>query len=290
MKIAIFGNAYQHKSLPYVNNLLQELLKQGVEVMIERSFHDFLCSNSLSPLHAVSIFDSHSVLDADMVFSIGGDGTFLRTAHVAARHDLPIMGFNAGHLGYLATATIEEACGVVNRVLERDYFIENRTMLAWGLESGVEPRHRHALNEIAILRQDTSSMIEVEVNVGNTPLTTYKGDGLLVCTPTGSTAYNLSVGGPVLEPLTQCVVLSPISPHSLTMRPVVIRDSHHLTITTRSRASLYQVSVDGETANLPSGTTLHIGKAPFCAHVVQLNGHDFASTLRSKLMWGKDNR
>lgn len=198
------------------------------------------------------------------------------------------MGINAGHLGYLTTAHVHQTHVVVDSLLSGDYRIEKRSMLQVASEG--HSGFPCALNEVALLRQDTSSMIEVDVLIDGIPLTTYKGDGLLVCTPTGSTAYNLSVGGPVLEPLSRCVVLSPISPHALTMRPVVIRDDATLTITTRSRTSLYQVSIDGDSVGLPSGTALTITRAPFEAQVVLLNDYNFASTLRSKLMWGKDNR
>ena len=147
-----------------------------------------------------------------------------------------------------------------------------------------------ALNEVAVLRQDTSSTIKVDVSLDDVALTTFNGDGLLLSTPTGSTAYNLSVGGPILHPLSHCFVLSPISPHALTMRPVVFADTSVLRVTVRSRARMFQVSVDGETIDLPSGTTLRIAKAPFPTRVIMLKGHRFARVLRSKLMWGRDNR
>ena len=146
--------------------------------------------------------------------------------------------------------------------------------------------HPFALNDIAILRHDTSAMLELETQLSGVPLTTYKSDGLIVSTPTGSTAYNLSAGGPIIAPQAQCVVLSPISPHSLTMRPLVVPDNAVVTVTTRSRAGNYQVSIDGEVHVCPTTSSVTIRKAPFRAMVVQPRGHDFAATLRQKLHWG----
>lgn len=290
MKIAIFGNKYRQEAIPYIGSLLQELAKHHVEVSVEDSFYNYLLDASLDLWPGIKVFDCSASLDADVAFSIGGDGTFLHTAKVVSSQGIPILGINAGHLGYLTSADVKETSKMMCRLLEGDYFVEKRAMLALQSDSLDEGRPHFALNEIAFLRQEISSMIEVEVKVRDTLLTTYKGDGLLVCTPTGSTAYNLSVGGPIIEPLAQCFVLSPVSAHSLTMRPIVMRDNLRLAVTTRSRASLYQVSVDGETTNMPNETTVYVNKAPFCTQVVQFNGHDFADTLRTKLMWGKDAR
>jgi NAD+ kinase len=144
--------------------------------------------------------------------------------------------------------------------------------------------------EIAILRHDTSSMLDMETRLRSHELTTYRGDGLIVSTPTGSTAYNMSVGGPILEPTTSCLVLSPISPHSLTMRPLVVRDDSVIVVRTHSRASHYEVSIDGEVTLCPTGSTLTFSRAPHCARVIQCVGNNFATTLRQKLLWGTDQR
>ena len=286
MKITIFGNEYHHDVLPHIQHLAQELIEHGVELQVEESYLSFLSRHQVPFTRSVKAMETPD--DTDVALSLGGDGTFLRTSKVVSRHGVPIMGINAGHLGYLTTAHIEQTQLVVEALLSGNYRVEKRSMLQ--VMSNGHGGFPCALNEVALLRQDTSSMIEVDVLIDGIPLTTYKGDGLLVCTPTGSTAYNLSVGGPVLEPLSRCVVLSPISPHALTMRPVVIRDDATLTITTRSRTALYQLSIDGDSVGLPSGTALTITRAPFEAQVVLLNDYNFASTLRNKLMWGKDNR
>jgi NAD+ kinase len=224
-------------------------------------------------------------VDADVALSLGGDGTFLTTVMWVVEQDIPIMGINMGHLGYLAAYSLDEAEQAVDDLLAGNYTIERRSMLRARCE-GVEIEHPLALNDIAILRQDTSSMIEMETTLQGKPLTTYKGDGLVVCTPTGSTAYNLSAGGPILEPTTRCLVLSPLSPHSLTMRPLVVPDESVITIVTHTRADTYRLSVDGEGITCPAGTRVTIERAPLTVQVIQRTDNNFARTLRHKLHWG----
>ena len=289
MKIAIFGNEFQHASVGEVGHLLRLLSDSGAELWGEPAYVDFL-RRELADMPPVKALASASDARADVALSIGGDGTFLRTAQAVAVHGTPIMGVNAGHLGYLTTVDISEAQKAVKCLLSGDYDTEDRTMLQLMLPPGTGLAQPFALNEVAILRQDTSSTIKLDVSLDDVALTTFKGDGMLLCTPTGSTAYNLSVGGPVLHPQSRCFVLSPISPHALTMRSVVVADTSVLRVTVRSRASVFQVSVDGETVDLPSGTTLRLVKAPFATRVIMLKGHRFARVLRKKLMWGIDNR
>ena len=230
-------------------------------------------------------FDCHEPLSCDVALSLGGDGTFLTTVMWVAPHRIPIMGINTGHLGYLTAYRLDEADQAMAALEQGDYRIEERAMLQVTCE-GVTIEHPYALNDIAFLRHDTSAMLELETHLSGNYLTTYKGDGLVVSTPTGSTAYNLSAGGPIMAPSTRCLVLSPLSPHSLSMRPLVVDDEAQIDITTRSRASHYQVSVDGETTVCPVGSHVTIRKAQFTARVVLAHGHDFASTLRQKLFWG----
>ena len=224
-----------------------------------------------------------------MALSLGGDGTFLTTAMWVSRQGMPILGINMGHLGYLTTGHLDKNSNIIEEVLAGNYRIEERTMLQVESDT-VDIPHPWALNEVAILRHDTSSMLDMETRLRSHTLTTYRGDGLIVSTPTGSTAYNMSVGGPILEPTTSCLVLSPISPHSLTMRPLVVRDDSEIVVRTHSRATHYEVSIDGEVTLCPTGSQLTIRRADHCARVVQLAGNNFASTLRQKLLWGTDQR
>ncbi len=284
MKLSIVGNNYQDANLQAILNLVERLQHRGVAVTLERDFCDYLAAQMGTTLGVATVHCGEPV-DADVALSLGGDGTFLTTVMWVVEQDIPIMGINMGHLGYLAAYSLDEAEQAVDDLLAGNYTIERRSMLRARCE-GVEIEHPLALNDIAILRQDTSSMIEMETTLQGKPLTTYKGDGLVVCTPTGSTAYNLSAGGPILEPTTRCLVLSPLSPHSLTMRPLVVPDESVITIVTHTRADTYRLSVDGEGITCPAGTRVTIERAPLTVQVIQRTDNNFARTLRHKLHWG----
>ena len=284
-RLVIFGNTFQRDDTAKVSSLLKRLKERGLEIVIEREYLQFL-GDSVDGDY--TSFEANDVPKADMALSLGGDGTFLTTVMWVSRLGMPILGINLGHLGYLTTGRLDES-NIIDNILAGQYRIEERTMLQ--VESdAVDIPHPWALNEVAILRHDTPSMLDMETRLRSYELTTYRGDGLIVSTPTGSTAYNMSVGGPILEPTTSCLVLSPISPHSLTMRPLVVRDDSVIIVRTHSRATHYEVSIDGEVSLCPTGSTLTIRRAPYCARVVQLQNNNFANTLRQKLLWGTDQR
>ena len=286
-RLLIFGNTFQQDSAAVVVALLKHLRERGLDILVEREYLNYLAGAASAA--GFESFDTACVPDADMAFSLGGDGTFLITVMWVSRQGMPILGINLGHLGYLTAGRLDVNSSVIDDVLAGNYRIEERTMLQVHCDA-VDIPHPWALNEVAILRHDTSSMLDMETQLRSHNLTTYRGDGLIVSTPTGSTAYNMSVGGPILEPTTSCLVLSPISPHSLTMRPLVVRDDSVIMVRTYSRADHYEVSIDGEVTLCPTGSTLTIARAPYCARVVQLQGNNFASTLRQKLLWGTDQR
>lgn len=284
MRTVIFGNNYQDGNIDAIIALIDNLRARGVQVTLESEFAQYLAAQHPA-LVALPVMHCGERADADVALSLGGDGTFLTTVMWVAEQDIPIMGINMGHLGYLAAYSLDEAQQAIDDLLTSNYTIERRSMLRARCE-GVEIAHPLALNDIAILRQDTSSMIEMETTLQGKPLTTYKGDGLVVCTPTGSTAYNLSAGGPILEPSTRCMVLSPLSPHSLTMRPLVVPDDAVISITTHTRADSYRLSVDGEGFTCPAGSRVTIDRAPLTVQVIQRSDNHFARTLRHKLHWG----
>ena len=285
-QVVIFGNRFQQDDTSRVLSLLADLRRRGLEVAVEGEYLRYLGDvNDIG----VTSFETDQVPDADMALSLGGDGTFLTTVMWVARQGMPILGINLGHLGYLTSGRLADGAEVIDDLLSGNYRIEERTMLQVSCDV-VDIPHPWALNEVAVLRHDTSSMLDMETQLRGHELTTYWGDGILLATPTGSTAYNMSVGGPILEPTTSCLVLSPISPHSLTMRPLVVRDDSVITVRTYSRASHYEVSIDGEVTLCPTGSALTIARAPYCARVVQRQGNNFASTLRQKLLWGTDQR
>lgn len=288
MRIAIYGNKYQEKFFAPLERLFGALAGRNAWVAIDRSFYDYLCCHTSVVPVVNEVIDEESNFDAAIALSIGGDGTFLRTAEKVARRGIPILGINTGHLGYLADASVENIDEVVDNLFSGNYKIEERTVLHVATDSGVIIDNPFALNEIAISRQSTALMMSMHTWVNDSELTSYKGDGLIISTPTGSTAYNLSVGGPILEPTSNNIVLSPISAHSLTMRPLVLRDDCTIRVTTNSRAQQYLVSIDGRPFTFDIGTSITVRKADFTVKVIQHTGHNFADTLRNKLMWGID--
>ena len=286
MKILLFGNEYQQRYASDLRHLVDVLRQRNAWIAVEKEFHKYLHTAlhiDTSTLECCQAED----MDGDVALSIGGDGTFLRTARAMARKNVPIMGVNTGHLGYLAEANVAEIERVVDELYAGRYKIGRRAMLEISNNCEIKIDNTLALNEVAILRQDTCSMLGMRTWVNGIDLTTYRGDGLVISTPTGSTAYNLSVGGPLLEPTAHVMVLSPISAHSLTMRPLVLRDDSEIEIETNSRTPQYLVSLDGEVHSFPTGSAITVRKASIFVKVVETINHNFADTLRRKLMWGQ---
>lgn len=288
MKIALFGNPYQEKYKASLNDFVS-YLQDVSELMIEKDFRDYLDSMGIATDKAQTL-EVGRFGDAELAVSIGGDGTLLSKAALLARHSIPVVGINTGHLGYLAACRLNEAHEMIESIKRGDCLHEERTMLELVSINGEPCDNIIALNEIAILRQDTTSMISMPTTINGTMLTTYKGDGLVISTPTGSTAYNMSAGGPIIMPMTSCLALTPISPHSLTMRPIVVCDNSEIEVSINTRAKWIQVSVDGMAMTLPSGSTVKIAQAPYKLSVIQKKDHNFANTLREKLLWGADQR
>lgn len=226
--------------------------------------------------------------DAECVVSIGGDGTFLRTAQWVGKREVPILGINTGHLGFLASYSLDQMEELMDVVADNTATYERRMVLQVSCASMPEDFWPYALNEVSLLRGETASMVTVHAEVNGHFLADYMADGLVVATPTGSTAYNLSVGGPIMEPTLQCLVLSPIAPHSLTMRPLVIDGGSVVTLHADSRIDNSRVSLDGRYYNIPSdGSALEIRKADFEVVVMRRPNSQFARLLRNKLLWGQ---
>ena len=288
--IAIFGNSYQGAYADTLSRFFSALFdRPDVRIRFDRHYRDYLAG-----LIPDSIKDADIITDndlcADLALSIGGDGTFLHTANRIGNRQIPIMGLNSGHLGYLSAAPLTDIETTISLIESGDYVIEARTMLAASCDSHKQPARPYALNEAAILRQDTGSMISVDTFVDGIPIATYLGDGLIISTPTGSTAYNLSAGGPIIAPNASNWVITPIAPHSLNMRPIVVGDDSVIEVIPRSRSNTFAISLDGNTRNLPVGSRIRFSKAPFATNVVRLPHHTFADTLRSKLLWGVNLR
>lgn len=290
MRIAVFGSTHQEKYLDGISLLFKTLGEYNVSLQIQEKFYNYLLT-AIPHLPQYPTIGDGDDITADIAISLGGDGTFLRTAKRISHKNIPIVGINTGHLGYLTDAKMNEVETVVSDIMNNRYKIECRTLLEVVSDCPeITIDEPFALNEVAVLRQDTSSMISVETSVNGTYFTTYLGDGLILSTPTGSTAYNLSVGGPILDPTSENIVISPISPHSLTMRPLVLRDDAVISIKAQSRSEIFNVSIDGRSNPCPIGTSVTVRKAPYTIKVIQSLRHSFVDTLRDKLMWGTDVR
>lgn len=284
MKIAIFGNRYQATHLGELRGFLSWLHHNGHEFFIERNFAGYLADNDCQ-LAANQIVDSLSD-DADMVASIGGDGTFLHASDWVGKRQIPIMGINTGHLGYLTGYSFADF-SKIEMAFGGEFDLSSRMTIEVSspyLPEGFSPV---ALNEVSVSKGDTTSMVEIHAMIDGKYLADYLADGLVISTPTGSTAYNLSCGGPIVEPTLDSFILSPIAPHSLTLRPLVVGPESHLSFEIKSRGSQCNVGVDGRTFVIPAdGTLIKVSKAPYRVKVVQPPLTDFASVLRSKLRWG----
>lgn len=292
MQIIIFGSQHQETKCEGVFALFKALELHGIAPVVERNFYEYLIHTlQFSPKISGIADSTGQALTADVAISVGGDGTFLRTAHRVSGSGMPILGINTGSLGYLADVTPEQIPSAIADLLAGKLSEEKRTQLeVSACSSGGCVEVRTALNEIAILKAETASMISLHTSLDGDYLTTYPADGLIIATPTGSTAYNLSVGGPVLAPQSRSMVVSPIAAHSLSMRPIVVNDGSVIDVKVDSRTKSYRLSVDGESLIVPCHTTLRIRKSALPVRILKQQGHSFTSTLRSKLMWGINPR
>tara|TARA_R110000751_G_scaffold21264_1_gene61243 strand:- start:2950 stop:3840 length:891 start_codon:yes stop_codon:yes gene_type:complete len=292
MKVAVYGQTYQDNAIEYLIELLDELNKVSAEVSIEKDFYE------LYKLHDESetfpIFTIEKGLDAtfDMFVSFGGDGTILRATTFVKDLGIPIVGVNTGRLGFLSTFKKEDVRKVVQEFKQGAYTVVERSLVQLNTkELDVEFGDLNfALNEITVSRKDTTSMITVETYLNNEYLTSYWADGLIISTPTGSTGYSLSCGGPVIVPTAKSLVLTPIAPHNLNARPLVISDDTVIRLKVSGREDNHLVSLDSRIASLENGEEITISKAPFTIKMIEYTSESFLKTLRNKLLWGEDRR
>ncbi len=293
MKIGIYGQFYHPNSEKYIQAILNALQVRDVEIVIEENFLQLMKKHE--EFHPnISNLPTFSKLDNtyNFFFSIGGDGTILRSITFVRDLNIPIVGVNTGRLGFLSTIQKQDIAESISQVLEGNYDISERSLLSLT----TAPDHEEivplnfALNEIAVNRKNTTSMIKIETIVNNEYLTSYWSDGLIISTPTGSTGYSLSCGGPVIDPQNQSIIITPIAPHNLNVRPFVVPDKSIIKLKVSGREEIHLVSLDSRIITLKTETVLTIKRAPFNINLVQLKNASFTKTLRKKLLWGEDKR
>ena len=293
MKVAIYGQYYQNSTEPIIRDIFVFFNSNNIEMVIESNFLKMLYEKQLIKKE-YKTFTSHKELDKsfDLMLSIGGDGTILRAATLVRNSGVPILGINAGRLGFLASVQKEDIAAFLKMVVDKNYKISKRTLL----KATVFPKNKDlmdinfAMNEISVSRKDTTSMITIETYLDNELLTSYWADGLIISTPTGSTGYSLSCGGPILTPEVKSLVITPIAPHNLNARPLVIPDHTEIKLRVSGREEQYLLSMDSRITSVGNDSVITIKKCSFQINMVEIPTETFFKTLRTKLLWGEDKR
>lgn len=291
LRLAIHGKSFNAETKPLMESIWQEIRSKNCVPILSEYFKQHLAEHQFDVANIPSYNEKTGTpSDAQMAWSIGGDGTLLETlTHIGAK-ELPILGLNTGRLGFLATLSPQDVSPALDQLIQGNYRIEERTLV--GVQSEIElfEDKQFGLNEVGIMKTDTSSMIVIKAFVDGNYLNTYWADGLIVSTATGSTGYSLSVGGPLVMPSSDILIIAPMSPHNLNVRPLVVSSDSKLRFEVTSRSQNFLISIDSRSRVIDSKFTIEVQKAPFSAKIVKIPGDDFLTTLRSKLNWGLDVR
>ena len=288
-RFAIFGNAFQDKVPASASAVISVLHENGADVAVEKSFYNFLSRQGAINGNGIGVFERPE-FEADYAVSIGGDGTFLRTATTVGIKQTPIIGVNTGRLGFLAGILPKDIEKAFADILSHNYIIEKHSAIQIEAEGAKLKGCPYALNDIAVLKRDIASMISIHASVNGEYVVTYQADGLIVSTPTGSTAYSLSNGGPIIVPQSGTLCLTPVAPHSLNIRPIIISDNSTVTLEVESRSHNFLAAIDGRSETLADNVAVNISRAPFATNIVKLPGMNYFQSLREKMMWGADKR
>jgi len=291
MKVALFGKDYKEDQQEYLQQIIDELVNVGSQLRFYKPFYEKI-KEALNLPENLEFFNTHLDLveNTDMLFSIGGDGTILDTVPFVRDSGIPILGINLGRLGFLSSISKNEIKQALESIFKGDYYLDKRALLQLEKPEGIFGELNFALNDLTIYRNNTTSLIVVHVYIDDKFLNSYWGDGLIVSTPTGSTAYSLSVGGPIMSPGSQNFVIAPIASHNLTVRPIVIQDSSTIRIKINGREDTYLMTMDSRHSSINKEDELVIRRCGFEVNLVEMNNKDFFSTIRDKLYWGVDTR
>lgn len=290
MKIALHAKAVNPEAVPYIEQVFHELTAHGVELYLSKTFHKHLSKLEQAFPDAKLFSKNDSLEGIDFIFSIGGDGTLLDTVTYVGASEIPIVGINIGRLGFLATQPKDKIKDVVDALHHSYFAYDYRTLLHLDADQDLFEGKNFALNDFTILKKDTSSMIVVHTYIDGEFLNSYWADGLIVATPTGSTGYSLSCGGPLVLPQSNNFIVTPVSPHNLYVRPMVVSDNSVISFEIEGRSNHFLVSLDSRSRTVDAGVQMAVRKEQFRAKLVKLSGYNFFDTLRQKLNWGLDNR
>lgn len=291
MKIGIYSRSIQKEFFPKMQEILDFFSAQSVELHIHSNLARQLDEQNFNIPSRIE-FDDYENLDSalDMMISIGGDGTFLETVTFIRNRNIPILGINSGRLGFLADIAPENIIDSLNEVFNKRYTLENRSLIELNTSEPLNCDFNYALNDFTIRKSDKATLVKIHTWVNGEFLNSYWADGLIISTPTGSTAYSLSVGGPIVVPETNNLIISPIASHNLTVRPLVVNADHEITFHVESRTKTHVASLDARTFFFDKSMKFTVKKAPFYVKIIKIKGHSYFSTIRNKLMWGIDKR
>ncbi len=291
MKVAVYGKQFQQEVAPFVHELFLELEKAQMEVLVYEPFYNFLSQQIRLNLF-LGTYNSYEELkkNIDLFISIGGDGTILDATTLIRDTGIPIIGVNTGRLGFLADIAKEQIPKTIKQLINKRFSIDQRTLIKLETEQPLFDGLNFALNEVTISRKDTTSMITITTYINDQYLNSYWADGLIIATPTGSTGYSLSCGGPIVMPGSENFIITPIAPHNLNVRPLVISDKYEIKVKVEGRAKQFLVALDSRIQTMDAGLELTIKKESFKINMIETETQDFSSTLRNKLLWGLDKR
>ena len=291
MNIALFGKTISEDTKPYIQQIVNKLEAVGAKIMVFAPYY-YIIKSEIVFNSEVSIFNNHNDLrdKVDFLFSIGGDGTLLDTLTLVRDSWIPIIGINVGRLGFLSSISKNEICKAIDNIISGDYLIDKRSLLKVKEPKNLFGELNYGLNELSVSRRESASLMVIHVYVDDIFLNSYWADGIIVSTPTGSTAYSMSCGGPFITPGSKNFVITPIATHNLTVRPVVISDNCKIRIKAEGRDKNFFVSLDSRFEKIDSSMEIEIEKCDFEVNLVQLENKDFFSAIREKLKWGLDVR
>ena len=291
MQVAIYGRKITKLTLPAFTEILETISSFGWGILLEEELSKSLNQKGLNS-DSTKTFSSHKHLKegVDLMISVGGDGTFLKSVDYVRDSEIPVLGINTGRLGFLANVAKDHIQEALSLIKAKKYIFQKLSLLSVHVNDGTGAQDFFAMNELALHKKDTSSMITVKVSLDGNFLNSYWSDGLIVSTPTGSTAYNLSCGGPIVTPGCQVHIVTPIAPHNLNVRPMVIPDHMPITLNVEGRGRSYLMSIDGKSRSIKQGQEIVINKAAFMINVIKFENNNFLDTIRNKMLWGIDKR